>query len=178
MRQSTIQHNLNYYGFRPLQVLCEEFNKLTNTLKREEQKSTDPYTWLAEDVERKHLTDREILEKYIDLDTLYLNQKEKEELIDMFYKYKEAFSFMDEIGTCPNIEVEIGVIDKSPFFIRPYHVKEDKQILDRERKRLFNLGILKKGFSAYSSPVMITSIKLIKDNRCVSDFRHINMRLD
>ena len=33
MEQSTIQHNLNYCEFRPLQVLCEEFNKLTNTLK-------------------------------------------------------------------------------------------------------------------------------------------------
>ena len=32
---------------------------------------------------------------------------------------------VDKIGTCPNIEVEIDVIDKSLFFIRPYHVKED-----------------------------------------------------
>ena len=41
----------------------------------------------------------------------------------MLYKYKEAFSLRDEIGTCPNIEVEIEVTDKSPFFIRPYHVR-------------------------------------------------------
>ena len=38
--------------------------------------------------------------------------------------YKEAFSLRDEIGTCPDIEVEIDVIDKIPFFIRPYHVKK------------------------------------------------------
>ena len=42
----------------------------------------------------------------------------------MFYKYTEACSLRDEIGTCPNIEVEIDVMDKSPFFIRPNHVKE------------------------------------------------------
>ena len=49
--------------------------------------------------------------------------------MDMLYKYKDAFSLKDEIGTCPNIEVEIDVTDKSPFFIRPYHVKEeDKKI--------------------------------------------------
>ena len=33
----------------------------------------------------------------------------------MLYKYKEAFSLRGEIGTCPNIEIEIEVTDKSPF---------------------------------------------------------------
>ena len=71
--------------------------------------------------------DREILEKYVDLETLCLNKKEKIKVMDMLYKYKEAFSHRDEIGTCPNIEVEIEVTDKSPFFIRLYHVKEGGQ---------------------------------------------------
>ena len=35
--------------------------------------------------------------------------------MEMLYKYREAFSLRDEIGTCPNIEVEIEVTDKSPF---------------------------------------------------------------
>ena len=35
--------------------------------------------------------------------------------MDMLYKYKDAFSLRDEIGTCPNMEVEIDVTDKSPF---------------------------------------------------------------
>ena len=60
----------------------------------------------------------------------------------------------DEIGTCPNIEVEIDVMDKSPFFIKPYHVKEeDKTLIDKEMRHLCYLRILKEGFSAYSSPV-------------------------
>ena len=47
--------------------------------------------------------------------------------MDMLYKYKDAFSLRDEIGMSPNIEVEIDITDKLPFFIRPYHVKgEDK----------------------------------------------------
>ena len=33
----------------------------------------------------------------------------------MLYRYKEAFRLRDEIGTCPTIEVEINVTDKSPF---------------------------------------------------------------
>ena len=44
--------------------------------------------------------------------------------------------------------------------MRPYHVKEeDKKILDKEMKRLCYLGILKEGFSVYSSPVMLLSRK-------------------
>ena len=43
----------------------------------------------------------------------------------MLYKYKDAFSLRDEIGTCPNVEIEIDVTDKFLFFIRPYHVREE-----------------------------------------------------
>ena len=45
--------------------------------------------------------------------------------MDILYKYKDAFSLIDEIGTCPNIEVEIDITEKKSFFIRPYHVKEE-----------------------------------------------------
>ena len=96
----------------------------------------------------------------------------------MLYKYKEAFSLRDEIGMCPNIEVEIEVTDKSPFFIRPYHVREeDKAVIDKEMKRLCYMGILKEGVSAYSSPVMLISRKLTKDKSIVTDFRHLKVRI-
>ena len=39
------------------------------------------------------------------------------------------------------------------------------------------MGILKEGFSAYSSPVMLISRKLTKDKRAVTDFRHLNVRI-
>ena len=39
------------------------------------------------------------------------------------------------------------------------------------------MGILKEGFSAYSSPVMLISRKLTKDKRVVTDFRHLNVRI-
>ena len=55
--------------------------------------------------------------------------------MEMLYKYKDAFSLRDEIGMCPNIEVEKDVMDKSPFFIRLYLVKEkDKALIDKEMK--------------------------------------------
>ena len=39
------------------------------------------------------------------------------------------------------------------------------------------MNILKEGFSAHSSPVMLISRKLMKDKRLVTDFRHLNMRI-
>ena len=39
------------------------------------------------------------------------------------------------------------------------------------------MGILKEGFSAYSHPLMLIGRKLTKDNRVVTDFRHLNVRI-
>ena len=115
------------------------------------------------------MTDREILEKYIDLKNSCLDKEEKVKVMNMLYKYKEAFSLRDEIGTCPNIEVDTDVTDKSPFFIRPYHIrKEDKAIIDKEMKRLCYLGILKEGFLAYSS---LVSRKLTRDKKSGKRFQ-------
>ena len=113
------------------------------------------------------MLDREILRKNINLDDTCLSREEKEEVMDMLYKYKDAFSLRDEIGTCPNIDVGIEVMDKSPFLLD--HIMLGKKI----RK----LGILKEGFSPYSSPVMLISHKLTQDKRVVTDFRHRNVRI-
>ena len=81
------------------------------------------------------MANREILEKYIHLDDSCLSKEEKIKIMDMLFKYKEAFSLRDEIGTCPNIQVEKNVTDKSLFFIRPYYIrKEDKAFIDKEMK--------------------------------------------
>ena len=100
------------------------------------------------------------------MDRSCLTKEGKEEVRDLLYEYKDAFSLRDEIGTCPNIEVEIDFMDKTPFFIRPCHAEEeDKNTLDKEMKRLCYLGILKEGFSAYSSPVMLIIRKVTQDKR-------------
>ena len=39
------------------------------------------------------------------------------------------------------------------------------------------MGILKEGFSAYTSPVMLISRKMTQDKRVVTDFRHLNTRI-
>ena len=124
------------------------------------------------------MTNKEILDKNIDLEGSCLTKQEKQKLRDLIYDYKDAFSLRDKIGTCPNIKVEIDVTDNSPFFIRPFHAKEeDKAILDKEMKWLCYLGILTEGFLAYSSLVMLISQKVTQDKRVVMDFRHLNMRI-
>ena len=81
------------------------------------------------------MTDSEILDKYMNLDNSCLSKEEKKEVMDMLYRYREAFSLRDEIGTCHNIEVDIEVTDKSPFCIRLYHIREeDEAFIDKEMK--------------------------------------------
>ena len=129
--QGISQQNLSkYYRFERAETLCEYFNKFINTLKkeREQREPEGSYPWLESSDERKYMTDREILEKCIDLESSCLSKEEKKEVMEMLYKYKEAFSLRDEIGTLTNTEVEIDVMGKSQFFIRPYHVKEEVKL--------------------------------------------------
>ena len=181
IKQGVLQQNVScMYHFESINTVCDQFNRLINTLRQEEEKTngTDKYPWLDDSDERKYMTDREILDKYIDLENSCLTRQEKQKLRNLIYEYKDAFILRDEIGTCPNIKVEIDVTDSNPFFIRSFHAREeDKAILDKEMKRLCYLGILKEGFSAYSSPVMVISRKMTQDKRLVTDFRHLNMRI-
>ena len=147
-----------------------------NLLRKEEEDYEGKFPWLEDTDERKYMTDREILDKYVNLDNSCLTKIEKTQVRNLLYKYKDAFSLRDDIRLCSNIEIEIDVTDKSPFFTRPFHANgEDKIILDKEMKQLCYLGILKEGFSAYPSPVMLISRKMTKDKRVVTDFRHLNM---
>ena len=82
-------------------------------MKREEEDSKEKYPWLDDKDERKYMIDKEILDKYINLDNSCLTKAEKKEVRELIYEYKDAFSLRDEIGMCPNIEVEIDVTDKT-----------------------------------------------------------------
>ena len=118
IKQGVLQQNLGkYYEFELVEKVCAQFNNLISTIKKEQRETGEKYPWLDNTDERKYMTDREILEKYINLENTCLTEKEKEEIMDMLYKYKEAFSLRDEIGTCPNIEVGIDVTDKSTFLL-------------------------------------------------------------
>ena len=42
--------------------------------------------------------------------------RKENKLWKCYTKYKDVFSLRDEIGMCPNIEVNIEVMDNLPFF--------------------------------------------------------------
>ena len=154
------------YHFETVNTVCDQFNRLINTLSKEEKiEGAEKYPWLDDSDEKKHMSDKEVLDKNIDLENSCLTKQEKKEVRNLIYEYKDVFSLRDKIGTCPNIEVEIDVTDRSPFFTRPFHAKEeDKAILDKDMKRMCYLDILKEGLSASSSPVILISRKMTQDN--------------
>ena len=53
--------------------------------------------WLDSSGERKYMSHKEILDKYVDLDKLCLTDEEKKQVMGMLYKYKHALSLRDEI---------------------------------------------------------------------------------
>ena len=137
IKQGVLQQNLNkYYQFEEIDKVCVEFNKMVEVMRQEEKNDSEKrYPWLDDTDERKYMTDEEILDKFINLKDSCLDEKERKQVMKILYAYKDVFSLRDEIGTCPNIEVNIEVTDNLPFFIRPYHVKEeDRAVLDKEMR--------------------------------------------
>ena len=60
----------------------------------------------------------------------------------------------------------------------PFPIKESKKdVVDKEMRKGCLLGILRKGMSSYSSPIMLIPRKLTGIPRIVTDFRHLNSRL-
>ena len=69
IKQGVLQQNVSrFYKFDSAEKIYDQFNNLINTLKREQSlEAGEKYPWLDETDKRKHMTDREILEKYINL---------------------------------------------------------------------------------------------------------------
>ena len=64
-----------YDRFESADVLCKQFINTLKKVRKEETK--EKYPWLDPSDERKYMSDKEILEKYIDLEKSYLTDKEK-----------------------------------------------------------------------------------------------------
>ena len=79
IKQEVLQQNLGrYYEFESAEKVCAQFNNLIDTIKRKQSLETgEQYPWLNETHKKKYMTDREILEKYINLDNTCLAEKEK-----------------------------------------------------------------------------------------------------
>ena len=56
-----------------------------------------------------------------------LDEKGKEEFLAKVEQFTDIFSLRDEIGTCPFIEVHLKLKDQTPFFVRPYPMREEQK---------------------------------------------------
>ena len=106
------------------------------------------------------MTDAEILRMKLNLTKCLLNDKQKEEFLAKLDDFFNVFNLRDEIGTCPFIKVHLKLKDKTPFFLRPYPMREEqKKVIQKEMDRLKHLGIICKGLTSYSSPVVLVKRK-------------------
>ena len=67
IKQGVIQQKLSrFYNFELAEEVCMQFNNLINTIRKEQKAETEEkYPWLDNSDERKYMSDREILRKYI-----------------------------------------------------------------------------------------------------------------
>ena len=83
IKKGVLQQNLScMYHFESANMVCDQFNRLINTLRKEEVETSnaDKYPWLDDSDERKHMTDMEILDKYINLEGSCLTKWQKQEV--------------------------------------------------------------------------------------------------
>ena len=106
IKQEVLQQHLGrQYHFELADVVYNQCNRFVNLMRKEEENSEGKFPWLEDTDERKHMTDRGILDKYVNLDNSCLTKIEKTQVRVLLYKYKDVFSHRDEIGLCPNIKI-------------------------------------------------------------------------
>ena len=138
----------------------------------------DKYPWLDPDDIRRNMTDKKILRMKLNLKDSVLDEKEKEEFLMKVEPFTDVFSLRDEIVTCPFIEVHLKLKDETPFFVRPYPMREEqKKVIQKEMDRLEHLGIIHKGLTGYSSPVVLVKRKNQNLYQVCSDFCILNDKL-
>ena len=75
IKQEVLQEHLSrLYHFELADDVCDQYNILVNLMRKEEEKSEGKYPWLDNTDKRKYMTDREILDKYVNLDNSCLTK--------------------------------------------------------------------------------------------------------
>ena len=106
------------------------------------------------------MTNAEILRMKLNLADCTLDKKGKEDFLAKTDNFHNVFSLRDEIGTCPFIEIHLKLKDETPFFVQPYPMCEvQKKVIQKEMDRLEHLGIIRKGLTDYSSPIVLVKWK-------------------
>ena len=124
------------------------------------------------------MTDAEILRMKLNLADCALDEKGKEDFLAKTDNFHNVFSLRDEIGTYPFIKVHLNLNNNTPFFVRPYPMREEqKKVIQKEMDRLEHLGIIQEGLTSYSSLVVLVKWRNQNSYRVCSDFRILNEKL-
>ena len=86
----------------------------------------EPYLWLSEKDPSRRMTDKEILDSTIDLSEAFLIKKQKQPLYKILVR---NITLRDKNGLCLNMEVNLNLNDKTPFYTRPFPIKEVEKLL-------------------------------------------------
>ena len=88
IKQEVLQEHLGrHYHFELADNICDQYNRFVNLMRKEEESLEGKFPWLDDMDERKYMTDREILDKYMNLDNSCLTKVEKEQVRDLLYQY-------------------------------------------------------------------------------------------
>ena len=123
------------------------------------------------------MTDAEILRMKLNLADCALDEKGKEDILAKTDNFHNVFSLRDEIGTCPFIEVHLKLKDENPFFYDHILCMKNKRKSYKKKWILGYLGIIRKGLTGYSSPVVLVKWKNQNLYRVCSDFQILNKKL-
>ena len=78
IKQEVLQEHLGtYYHFKLADDIWDQYNRFVNLMRKEEESSEEKFPWLDDTDKRKYMIDREILDKYVNLDNSCLTKIEK-----------------------------------------------------------------------------------------------------
>ena len=89
IKQEVLQEHLGrHYHFKLADDICNQYNRFMNLMRKEVESSKGKFPWLEDTNERKYMTDREILDKYINMDNSCLTKIEKTQVRDFYTNTK------------------------------------------------------------------------------------------
>jgi hypothetical protein len=169
------QQDNTVHGERSCQLLAKQANELYS-------RKIKKYPYLEKEDKRLSQTDIEVLNNNIDLSKCECDRETKGKLTEILKINMEAFSLHDELGIAKDQEVNIELVNEEPFYIRPFPVSEtEKEFIDKEVKKLVQLGILTPSRGSYVSPMMLLKKKVKPGEkqtyRLICDLRYVNSRI-
>ena len=75
INQEVLQEHLGrHYHFELADDICDQYNRFVDLMRKEEENSEGKFPWLEDTDEKKYMMDRDILDKYMNLVQLMLDQ--------------------------------------------------------------------------------------------------------